>query len=90
MATLPLVNSPSTNQVHKPRIAVTLQPVGEKDRIVSIDVLRGFAFLGILPMWLKHFLFGPLEWPWQSLTYWQWEPFRRYTSQVGDAQPRLT
>ncbi len=29
------------------------------------------------PIWMRHFRFGPLEWLWQSLTYWQLQPFRR-------------
>jgi uncharacterized protein len=28
-------------------------------------------------IWLKHFRFGPLEWLWRSLTYWQRQPMRR-------------
>lgn len=28
-------------------------------------------------LWLKYFLFGPLEWLWRSLTYWSWQPMRR-------------
>jgi len=28
------------------------------------------------PLWLRYFLFGPLEWVWRSLTYWKWQPFR--------------
>ena len=28
-------------------------------------------------IWLRYFVFGPLEWLWRSLTYWQREPFRR-------------
>ncbi|WP_071891271.1 DUF418 domain-containing protein [Hymenobacter sp. PAMC 26628] len=31
----------------------------------------------ISPIWLKYFLFGPLEWLWRSLTYWQVQPMRR-------------
>lgn len=31
----------------------------------------------ISPIWLKHFLFGPLEWLWRSLTYWKMQPFKR-------------
>jgi uncharacterized protein len=29
------------------------------------------------PIWLRHFRFGPLEWCWRSLTYWQRQPMRR-------------
>jgi uncharacterized protein len=29
------------------------------------------------PVWLKHFRFGPLEWLWRSLTYWERQPMRR-------------
>jgi uncharacterized protein len=29
------------------------------------------------PFWLKHFRFGPLEWLWRSLTYWERQPMRR-------------
>ncbi len=31
----------------------------------------------VSPIWLKYFLFGPLEWLWRSLTYWKLQPFRR-------------
>jgi uncharacterized protein len=29
------------------------------------------------PLWLKYYRFGPLEWGWRSLTYWQPQPMRR-------------
>ena len=29
------------------------------------------------PIWLRHFRFGPLEWCWRSLTYWQRQPMVR-------------
>jgi uncharacterized protein len=32
--------------------------------------------LGISPIWLKHFRFGPAEWLWRSLTYWKLQPMR--------------
>lgn len=32
-------------------------------------------------IWLKYFLFGPLEWVWRSLTYWKRQPMLR-TRQV--------
>jgi len=28
-------------------------------------------------IWLRFFRFGPLEWAWRSLTYWELQPFRR-------------
>ncbi|CAN5504754.1 DUF418 domain-containing protein [soil metagenome] len=31
----------------------------------------------VSPIWLKHFRFGPLEWAWRSLTYWQKQPMKR-------------
>src|SRR5579863_693877 len=36
-------------------VAESPQPVAEKERIVSIDVLRGFALLAILPMNIQYF-----------------------------------
>lgn len=32
--------------------------------------------LVISPIWLKHFRFGPMEWVWRSLTYWEKQPMR--------------
>ncbi len=29
------------------------------------------------PLWLRYFRFGPLEWLWRSLTYWQRQPFKK-------------
>ncbi len=31
----------------------------------------------VSPLWLRFFLFGPLEWMWRSLTYWRPQPFLR-------------
>jgi uncharacterized protein len=31
----------------------------------------------VSPVWLRHFRFGPLEWGWRRLTYWQKIPIRR-------------
>jgi uncharacterized protein len=33
--------------------------------------------LGISPLWLRYYRFGPLEWLWRSLTYWKKQPMRR-------------
>ena len=32
------------------------------------------SILAISPIWLRHFRFGPVEWVWRSLTYWQRQP----------------
>lgn len=31
----------------------------------------------VSPIWMRHFLFGPLEWCWRSLTYWKRQPMQR-------------
>jgi uncharacterized protein len=41
--------------------------------VIAIWILQ----LTISPIWLRHFRFGPLEWLWRSLTYWQAQPFKR-------------
>jgi uncharacterized protein len=44
--------------------------------------------LVISPIWLRHYRFGPAEWLWRSLTYWQLQPMRRDTlkpSRAGSA-----
>jgi uncharacterized protein len=41
--------------------------------------------LAISPVWLRHFRFGPLEWCWRSLTYWQRQPMRRRSPAPADA-----
>jgi len=33
--------------------------------------------LALSPLWLRYFLFGPMEWVWRSLTYWRIQPMRR-------------
>jgi uncharacterized protein len=33
--------------------------------------------LALSPVWLRHFRFGPAEWLWRSLTYWERQPMRR-------------
>jgi len=32
--------------------------------------------LVLSPIWLRHFRFGPAEWLWRSLTYWEKQPLR--------------
>jgi uncharacterized protein len=46
---------------------------GQFGIVVAIWIMQ----LIISPIWLGYFQFGPLEWLWRCLTYWQWEPLRR-------------
>ncbi|HEX8813968.1 MAG TPA: DUF418 domain-containing protein, partial [Terriglobales bacterium] len=59
---------------------------GKVDRVgqFAIVIMIWTAQLILSPIWLHHFLFGPLEWLWRSLTYWQWEPFRRTSALATD------
>jgi uncharacterized protein len=41
--------------------------------------------LAVSPVWLRYFRFGPLEWCWRSLTYWQRQPMRRRLDSPADA-----
>ena len=36
----------------------------------------------VSPIWLHYFRFGPLEWMWRSLTYWQKQPMRRQREEL--------
>lgn len=52
---------------------------GQVDRVQQFGIVLAIwaAQLFLSPIWLRYFWFGPLEWLWRSLTYWQLEPFRR-------------
>lgn len=41
--------------------------------VVAVIALQ----LIVSPIWLRHFRFGPAEWLWRSLTYWQRQPMVR-------------
>lgn len=55
---------------------------GSVNRVGQILIV--FAIWGlqlvISPWWLARFRFGPLEWIWRVLTYWQPQPLRRKTT----------
>lgn len=55
MTSTPVLTDLPCNRANESRMAISPQPVTEKERIVSIDVLRGFALLGILPMNTQYF-----------------------------------
>jgi uncharacterized protein len=52
---------------------------GKVERVWQFAIVVAIWTLQLIvsPVWLKHFLFGPLEWLWRCLTYLQWEPLRR-------------
>jgi uncharacterized protein len=38
------------------------------------------------PLWLRYFRFGPAEWLWRSITYWQKQPMRHTVAQPALAE----
>ena len=53
--------------------AYRIGPVAVSGLALMIFALQVYA----CQWWLKRFRFGPAEWVWRSLTYWQWQPLRR-------------
>jgi uncharacterized protein len=52
---------------------------GKLDRIELYYVVMVVWLLQIIfsHVWLRYFLYGPFEWAWRSLTYWNRQPFRK-------------
>jgi uncharacterized protein len=63
-----------------------LRLFGQLQRYQLYYVVLGMwiVSLAVSPIWLRHFRFGPLEWCWRSLTYWQRQPMRRRAPQSAD------
>ena len=55
-----------------------LQWYGTLQRYQLLYVIAGIWAFQLLfsPWWLARFRFGPMEWCWRSLTYWQRQPMR--------------
>jgi uncharacterized protein len=51
-----------------------VERVGQIGIVLAVWILQ----LIISPIWLKHFRFGPVEWLWRALTYWNRPPLRRH------------
>jgi len=47
----------------------------ETEQLYYVGAIWIFQLI-ISPIWLKYYQFGPLEWLWRSLTYWQPQPMR--------------
>jgi uncharacterized protein len=56
-----------------------LRMMGQLQRYQLYYVVLGMWILILMwsSIWLRYFRFGPLEWCWRSLTYWQRQPMRR-------------
>jgi uncharacterized protein len=52
----------------------------ERFHLLGVVVAIWIFQLIVSPIWLRHFRFGPLEWAWRSLTYWQRQPMRIHTT----------
>ena len=54
---------------------------GEVPRAAQVPLALLFFALQVLlsRWWLNRFRFGPAEWLWRSLTYWQLQPMKRFT-----------
>lgn len=55
-------------------------------------VFAVWAFLLLVsPIWLRHFRYGPMEWVWRSLTYWQKQPMKlRQEESLPQLEPSTT
>lgn len=49
----------------------------ERYQIYEVAVAIWVFQLVFSSLWLRYFLFGPFEWVWRSLTYWQRQPMLR-------------
>jgi uncharacterized protein len=58
---------------------------GKVERVWQFAIVVAIWALQLIvsPIWLRHFLFGPLEWLWRYLTYLQWEPLRRHPAMLS-------
>jgi len=56
---------------------------GQVERSGQILIVIGIwaLQLTISPLWLRYYHFGPVEWLWRSLTYWQIQPFKKALEQ---------
>ncbi len=52
---------------------------GSAERVGQIGIVVAIwgVQLVVSPLWLRYYRFGPIEWLWRSLSYWQFQPMRR-------------
>jgi uncharacterized protein len=54
-------------------------------RIVLILIVGYAVQVNLARIWLQRFRFGPAEWLWRSLTYWNAQPLVRLTDRAAIA-----
>lgn len=61
---------------------------GKVSRVEQIEIVLAIWMVqvAISVLWLHFFQFGPLEWSWRSLTYWERQPWRRVTPSYPGGQ----
>jgi uncharacterized protein len=61
---------------------------GQVERSQQILIVLGVWILQLIisPWWLRYYRFGPAEWLWRSLTYWQIQPIKKA---VEPAAPQM-
>jgi uncharacterized protein len=52
---------------------------GRVERTGQVAIVAAILVAQLIwsPIWLRYFRFGPFEWLWRSLTYWERQPMRR-------------
>ncbi len=56
--------------------ALDLGAGGGYARIVVVGAAIGVVQAVLSIVWLRSFRYGPLEWVWRCLTWWEWVPIR--------------
>ena len=56
--------------------------VSRAGQVLFVAVVFGLQLV-FSKLWLSYFLYGPMEWLWRAITYWQLPPMRR------EAQPQV-
>lgn len=59
----------------------------ERHQLLYLVAAMWSINLILSPLWLRYFRFGPVEWAWRSLTYWQKQPFRIASNPTGEDLP---
>ena len=49
----------------------------ERSSLALIVIAIWVVQLPLSVVWLRHYRYGPLEWLWRSLAYWERQPFRQ-------------